>query len=289
LVENHAGQTPGQTEPASFTGRLDAKYRIGFLVALLIAAIIGLSFFEPIPQPLEYHRFADTRSWLGIANFGDVLSNVPYALAGGFGLWAILGAAGRNWFDRPADRWPYIIFFTGVALVSAGSAYYHLAPGNERLVWDRLPMTIAFMALFAAFIADRIDRRIGTYWLLPLLVAAGILSVAYWAWTEALGRGDLRWYAIVQFYPIVALPIICWLFPHGRYTTGRHLAWLLAWYTVAKALEHFDASILNLLGGAISGHTLKHLASGIAALLVIRMLASRHETGAEQRTSATVR
>ena len=257
------------------------KYRSGFLVALLVVAIICLSFFDPIPQSLEYHGFADTRSWLGIANFGDVMSNVPYALAGGVGLWAIFGAAGRNWFVQPADRWPYIIFFTGVALVGAGSAYYHLAPGNERLVWDRLPMTIAFMALFAAFIADRIDRRIGTYWLLPLLVAAGILSVAYWAWTEALGRGDLRWYAIVQFYPIVALPIICWLFPGGRYTTGRHLAWLLAWYVVAKVLEHFDASVLNLLGNTISGHALKHVASGLAALVVIRMLASRYETGTE--------
>lgn len=281
MVENHAGQT----EPATFTERLDVKYRTGFLVALLVVAAICLSFFDPIPQPLEYHGFADKRSWLGIANFGDVMSNVPYALAGGFGLWAIFGAAGRNWFDQPADRWPYIIFFAGVALVSVGSAYYHLAPGNERLVWDRLPMTIAFMALFAAFIADRIDRRIGTYWLLPLLVAAGILSVAYWAWTEALGRGDLRWYAIVQFYPIVTLPIICWLFPNGRYTTGRHLAWLLAWYAGAKVLEHFDASVLILLDGAISGHTLKHLASGAAALVVIRMLASEYETGTESPAS----
>ncbi|NNE23348.1 MAG: alkaline phytoceramidase, partial [Rhizobiales bacterium] len=165
-------------------------------------------------------------------------------------------------------------------------AYYHLAPGNERLVWDRLPMTIAFMALFAAFIADRIDRRIGIYWLLPLFVAAGIASVAYWAWTEALGRGDLRWYVIVQFYPIVALPIICWLFPGGRHTTGRHLAWLIAWYAVAKLLEHFDAVVLTLLGGTISGHTLKHLASGAAALVVIRMLASKDQTGAASRASA---
>ena len=272
-----------QIQSAMRAERWDVRHRGGFLVALLIATIICLSFFDPIPQPLEYHRFADMRAWLGIANFSDVISNAAYGLAGGFGLWVLLGGRGRGWFDRPADRWPYLVFFIGVTLVSAGSAYYHLAPDNERLVWDRLPMTIAFMALFAAFIADRIDRRIGIYWLLPGLVAAGIASVAYWAWTESLDRGDLRWYAVVQFYPIVALPLICWLFPRGRYTTGRHLAWLIALYVVAKALEHFDAGVLGLLGGAISGHTLKHLASGIAPLVVVAMLASGRDSDGKLR------
>jgi hypothetical protein len=67
LDENPAHQTAGQTEPATFAERLDVKYRIGFLVALLIVATICLSFFDPIPQPLEYHGFADKRPWLGIA------------------------------------------------------------------------------------------------------------------------------------------------------------------------------------------------------------------------------
>ncbi len=197
----------------------------------------------------------------------------------------VLGPAGRSGFDHRADYWPYAVLFIGVALVSVGSAYYHLAPDNARLIWDRLPMTAAFMALFSAFIADRVHRRIGTYWLLPMFLSAGILSVVYWAWSEALGRGDLRWYIVVQFYPIVALPIICWLFPTARYTSGRHLAWLIAWYGTAKVLEFLDAEVFKLLGNSVSGHSLKHLASAIAVLVVIRMITLPHSP----RTGPSVR
>ena len=39
------------------------------------------------PQPLSYHHFADARSWLGIANFGGVASNVLFLVAAmGFGI-----------------------------------------------------------------------------------------------------------------------------------------------------------------------------------------------------------
>lgn len=42
------------------------------------------------------------------------------------------------------------VLFAGVLLTSAGSTWYHLAPTNDSLVWDRLPMTLGFMGLFAA-------------------------------------------------------------------------------------------------------------------------------------------
>jgi hypothetical protein len=38
-------------------------------------------------QPLSYHNFADRREWLGIPNFGDVASNVAFAIFGVWGLW----------------------------------------------------------------------------------------------------------------------------------------------------------------------------------------------------------
>ena len=261
-------------QPQALIERSDARYRAGFLVVMFIAAAVGVFTLEPIPQALSYHDFADTRSWLGIANFGDVVSNLAFAVTGGLGLCTVLGPAGRDIFGHRADRWPYAVFFIGVALVSAGSATYHLAPDNARLFWDRAPMTIAFMALFAAFIADRVHRKIGIFWLLPVLLCAGLTSVVYWDVSESLGQGDLRWYFLVQFYPIAAMPVICWLFPAGRYTSGRHLAWLIGWYAAAKLLEFLDAEIFQLLGHTLSGHTLKHLASGIAVLVVIRMIAS---------------
>ncbi len=152
-----------QSEPLALIEQIDARYRAGFLMAMFIAAVVWLFFLEPMPQSELYHVFVDTRSWLDIPNFGNVMSNLPFVVTGGFGLWYVLGPAGRDIFDDRADRWPYVVFFIGVALVSVGSAYYHLAPDNARLFWDRLPMTVAFMALFSAFIADRVHRRIGTY------------------------------------------------------------------------------------------------------------------------------
>jgi len=261
-----------QLERKSLISHMNERCRIGILVAMFIVAVAGLFFLDPISQSVAYHGFTDTRPWLGIPNFGDVASNLPYAFAGGFGLWQVLGPAGRQIFDTAADRRPYALFFLGVALVSVGSSYYHAAPDNARLLWDRLPMTVAFMSLFSIFIADRIDRRIGGREMLPILIVAGIASVFYWAWSEAMGRGDLRFYYLVQFYPIIALPVICWLFPKGRYTTNRGLAWLIGWYALAKVLEIFDPQVFAFLGNTVSGHTLKHLASSGAVFVVIRML-----------------
>ncbi len=51
-----------------------------------VITIIAL-FISPIPQPLSYHNFADHRAWLGIPNFGDVVSNLPFAIVG---LWALI-------------------------------------------------------------------------------------------------------------------------------------------------------------------------------------------------------
>ena len=241
---------------------------------MLLAAVVGLLLMGPIPQPAAYHGFADTRAWSGIRNFSNVASNLPFTAAGVFGLWLILGPRGGEIFDRPIHRRPYVVLFLGVALVGAGSAYYHLAPDNARLVWDRLPITIAFMALTAAFIADRIHQRAGIRWLLPILVAAGMASVLGWYRSELLSRGDLRFYLLIQLFPPIVLPVICVLYRRARYTSGRHLAWLIAWYGAAKAFEHYDGEIYRLLGGAVSGHSLKHLAAAGAVVTVIRMLAA---------------
>ena len=249
--------------------------RISILIGLLVVGFAALFVLDPIPQDPEYHRFADTRLRFGIPNLNDVVSNVGLALAGVLGLLTMLGAKRRTIFSEPAHTRPYVVFFIGVCLISVGSAYYHLAPSNDRLLWDRLPISVAFMAFCSAIIADRIDAEAGNSWLLPVLVALGLLSLVYWYWTESLGRGDLRFYGFVQFFPIVALPVVCWLFPENRYTAGRYLTWVIGWYALSKLLEHFDGEIFGLSGHAISGHTLKHLAAAVATFLVLRMLLLR--------------
>ena len=244
------------------------------LICLLGAGLLGLFFINPIPQDPAYHLFADNRSLFGIQNFGNVVSNAGFAIVGVFALFVIMGIKRSSIFMQRSDGWPYLIFFTGVALISVGSAYYHLEPSNERLLWDRLPMSVAFMAFCSAIIADRIHNRLGNTWLLALLVALGILSLVYWHVTESQGQGDLRFYAFVQFYPILMLPVVLWLFPDHRYTAGRFLAWVIAWYALSKVLEYYDKEVFDLFGHIVSGHTLKHLAAGAGALVVLYMLSA---------------
>jgi hypothetical protein len=246
------------------------------VLGLGLAALLAL---EPIPQDPGYHRFADTRAFLGIPYFNDVVSNLGFAVVGTWGLITLADRSGRGLFDRPPDARPYLVFFLGVALVALGSAYYHWAPSNERLLWDRLPMSVAFMALCAAVVADRIDAKAGTSWLLALLVALGLISLLYWHWSESLGRGDLRFYGFVQFFPAVALPVVFWQFPKHRYIAGRYVAWVIVWYGLSKVLEYFDGEVFVLLGRTVSGHTLKHLAAALASLVVLRMLLARRPAG----------
>ena len=254
---------------------LSFRQRIAILLGLLLIGLAGILFVDPVPQDLDYHRLADTRAYFGIPNFNDVISNAGFALVGILGLIAVVSVSRHTLFVKPVDARPYLIFFTGVALVSLGSAWYHWAPSNERLLWDRLPMSVAFMAFASAIITDRIHARAGNTWLLPVLIILGLSSLLYWHYTEQLGRGDLRFYAFVQFYPVIILPVILWLFPECQYVPGRYVAWVFAWYGLSKVLEHFDAQIFGILGYTISGHTLKHLAAAASAFVVLRMLLSR--------------
>lgn len=247
---------------------MGAAGRIVVLLGLLGAGAVGLAFAGPIPQDPAYHGFADSGTALGLSHFGNVLSSAAFALVGLLGLTAVSGIA----FDHSRDRLPYLVFFAGAVAVGFGSGWYHMAPDNARLVWDRLPMTIAFMALIAAFVADRIDRKAGVRWVLPALLALGAASVLYWDWTEARGRGDLRFYALVQFGPMILLPVLCWLFPRHRYTDGRYLAAVFGFYALSKILEYFDAGIGSLTGGAVTGHPLKHLAAAAAVYMIVPML-----------------
>lgn len=145
------------------------------LLAVAIVIAIAALFLPPIPQPQAYHNFADHRPWLGIPNFGDVASNLPFAIVGLCGL-IFLRRPRPEKFADPRERWLYLIMFAALILTAFGSAYYHLAPGDARLVWDRIPIMIVFMAMLAAVIAERVSVNAGL-WLFPILQAAGIGSV----------------------------------------------------------------------------------------------------------------
>jgi hypothetical protein len=269
--------------PAAIEARV-----LGFL-GLGIAAL-GLIFcLPPIPQDPNYHVFADDRTMLGVPNFQNVISNLPFLVVGLLGLRVLL----RSDAVRPdgpiletAERWPLLVLFTGVLLTAFGSSYYHLAPDNGRLVWDRLPMTVAFMGFFASVISERIGVRAGR-WLLWPLVWLGFASVFNWHMGEQRDAGDLRLYGMVQFYPLVAIPLMLYLFP-ARYTRSGDVIVALAWYGLAKVLEigAVDRGIYRL-GQVTSGHALKHLAAGVGAYWLYHMVRDRHAVvGASPRVEA---
>ncbi len=250
---------------------MTSRQRIAILIAVAGLIVVALALSPRIPQAQEYHQFADQRALLGIANALNVLSNLALLLVGAAGLWFLTGH--RGVFLEPSERLPYFIFFVGVALTCFGSGYYHLAPDDHRLVWDRLPMTIGFTALFAAILGERVGLRAGLRGL-PIFLLVGLASVLYWIWTEDAGHGDLRPYLFVQLFPVVAIPLLVVLFP-PRYTRGADLAWVVAFYVLAKILETFDAAVFSLTGHLASGHTLKHLAAAVAVWFVLRMLQKR--------------
>jgi hypothetical protein len=240
------------------------------LITVAVAVALVALLLPPIPQPLAYHNFADQRSWLGIPNFGDVVSNLPFALVGLCGL-IFLRKPRPDKVNDPRERWLYVFMFAGLILTAFGSAYYHLAPGNARLVWDRIPINMVFMALLAAVIAERVSVRAGLI-LFPLLELAGIASVLVWRAGELQGHGDLRFYAAVQVYAILVLLLLL-LFP-ANYTRGSDFAVVVGFYVLAKILEESDRQIFSL-GHIVSGHTLKRLAAAAAGYWILRMLQKR--------------
>lgn len=244
------------------------------LLLLLTAFIVLICYVTPrIPQPLSYHLFADRRGLLDIPNFGDVVSNLPFAVIGAWGIVFLLRSRFRNGghFLDKREMWPYLFAFIGLLLTAFGSSYYHLAPDNARLVWDRLPMTITFMSIVSAVIAERIHLRLGIM-LLPVLLFVGMASVFQWYWSEIRGAGDLRFYAAVQVYS--ALVVLLALFFPRRYTRSTDFGLVIGFYVLAKTLETFDKPIYAMLH-IVSGHTLKHLAAAAAGYCILRMIMKR--------------
>ncbi|KAJ6947710.1 hypothetical protein NC651_002167 [Populus alba x Populus x berolinensis] len=239
----------------------------GWVVAIL-CFIILMVVTPAIPQSQEYHNFADQRDlFFGIPNTLNVVSNFPFLVIGVIGL---VLCHYRNYFQLrlPGEVWGWTCFFVGVAAVAFGSGYYHLKPDDDRLVWDRLPMTIAFTSIVAIFILERIDERKGTVSIIPLLLA-GVISIAYWRFFD-----DLRPYAVVQFVPCIAIPIMAILLP-PMYTHSLYWLWAAGFYLLAKVEEAADKPIYKWTHHIVSGHTLKHLCAAMVPVFLTLMLAKR--------------
>jgi hypothetical protein len=246
-------------------GSAKRNRHVVIFVGLVAASLLALLLLPSIPQDQGYHQFADKRTLLGVPNFWNVVSNIPFIVIGAIGL-------------RQFRRVPAIaMLFLGILLTGFGSSYYHLDPSDRTLFWDRLPMAISFMAILAITVEDRVNARAGAVLLWPL-IAIGVLSLLLWRWTA-----DLRLYVWVQFFPCLALPLLFLVSP-PKYTGTFY--WLIAavLYALAKLLEFYDSAIYSA-GSILSGHTLKHLAAAAACVAVLRYFQKRQPIAAPDATS----
>ena len=258
--------------------------KAGLVIGVTVIAIGITLASPPIPQDPAYHAFADRRTWLGIPNFWNIMSNLAFLGVGLAGLVVLARRVPAG--GLPALRLPYTVFFTGILLTAAGSSFYHLEPANASLLWDRLPMSLAFMAFMSSIVGENIGVKVGRRLLWPA-VAAGLLSVMYWHYSESLGRGDLGAYALVQFLPLLLMPLILLLF-RSPFTGNAWLWLILPAYAGAKLAELNDAVLFAATG--FGGHALKHLLAALAALcfliaLLVRRPVTRHTTSAANRKS----
>lgn len=233
------------------------------MLAIVLGSLAITMSRQAFGQNPDYHNFADRRMFLGIPNFFDVASNITFLIVGLAGLKVSLGK------DLGRLRNAWIVMFAGVALVSAGSAYYHWKPDNQTLVWDRLPMTIAFMALFVALLGEYISEKFSV--LLVPAILMGLASVLCWHWFD-----DLRFYYWVQIIPLLTVLVVIILY-RAPFSHQWMLLLALVFYGLAKASEVGDTEIFALSGGLVSGHTIKHLLSALGCLSILFMLQKREK------------
>ena len=239
--------------PAQSRARWQTWGLVGAAIALY--GVLRLA-FGPLPQDPSYHVLADIRRCGPVPRAGDVLTNLAILAAGVAGvlLW-------RRVHIEPEERAAYALLVAGMLLTAIGSAYYHWAPGDARLVWDRLPMTLVLAALLTFLLGDRIGPAFSIVALWPV-AALGGASVLWWAWTRWLGADDLRLYLIVRIGTGVAIACLL-LLRRGRYTRAGWLWAALALDIVMTVAERLDNEIYAATRMFVSGHNVKHLLAGV--------------------------
>jgi Ceramidase len=240
--------------PSVILGSPEQKRPVLIFLGLMAASLAGLLLLPPIPQDQSYHRFADQRALFGVPNFWNVVSNLPFIA---------VGAAGLRRFRHDAA---IFVIFLGIFLTGFGSSYYHWNPSDSTLFWDRLPITLSFMAILVVVVEERVSARLGAVLLWPLL-ATGVSSLLLWRAT-----GDLRLYGWVQFFPCLALPLLLLLCP-PKYTGTFYWVIAAVLYALAKLFELNDRAVdANFI---LSGHPLKHFLAAGACFAVLRYFQTR--------------
>lgn len=248
--------------------KVDVKEHRFYISAAAIFLLIFLMVVTPsIPQSQDYHKFADRRNLFGVPNTLNVISIFPFLIVGVVGF--VLCLHGNCFgISLRGEVWGWLFFYIGVAATAFGSAYYHLKPDHARLVWDRLPATVAVISIMVIFVIERIDERMGTAFLFPLLMLSAF-SIAYWRFFD-----DLRPYALLQLVPLIAIPAMSILLP-TKYTHSVYWLWSAGFYFLAEIEEAADKKLYKWTHYIVSGHTLRHLSAAMVPILLTLMLFRR--------------
>lgn len=234
---------------------------------ILLAACVGLAFVgllgPAVGQPSNYHDFADTRFLWGLPFAMDVLSNLPFAIAGCAGLLCVNAAPPRSISN--VQHAMALLFCIGLVLTALASSWYHWQPDDAGLAIDRTGMAIAFAGLLGLAAAGGVSERAGAFVGLGVLLL-GPLCIRVWSTT-----GNVLPWAVLQFG---GMGLVVWI----ASLRASHLALPVRWslvilaYAAAKLLEMNDGAIFDITGHLVSGHTLKHITASLAAIPVIYAL-----------------
>jgi hypothetical protein len=231
------------------------------LIILSAAGMFLFFFSKPvIHQDPAYHQFIDTRSFFGIPNTMDVLTNIFFLLVGFAGVREVLK-------DKMLVQKSWLVFFVSILLIAPGSAFYHWSPDNFTLIWDRLPMSLGFMALYVVLLSEHVSLKCEKF--LPWALLLGISSVLVWVFTT-----DLRFYFWIQFSSFITIPMILLLYP-SLYTHKIWYGWTLVFYGLAKWAEAKDQQIFQFTHECLSGHSLKHILAAIGLGCLLWMVKMR--------------
>lgn len=254
-----------------------SRAEAGLLLGM--AALLALALFGPmLPASAHQHTLADQRALWGIPCALDVLSNLPFAIAGLWGLVALRRVA-PGMLDAPS-RALASLFFAGLVCTAAGSALYHWQPQDAGLLWDRLGMVLPFAGLLGLAGASRVSARAGAAAAGTVLLA-GPLAVLWWSHS-----GNLLPWAVVQLGGmLVVLALAC--LPRRDGALALHLGAVMALYALAKLFEAADHAVFEATGQAVSGHSLKHVLAAAAAWPVLAALAALRHSGAKHLRHVT--
>lgn len=250
--------------------RVHPEMNLAIILCIALAAVVAAVSLGPIPQDPAYHRFADQRVLLSVPNFWNIITNIPFLAVGVMGM--LLIARGKATGALPELRLIYFSFFLGLLGAALGSAWYHFDPTNQTLLWDRIPMALSFAAFFSAVLGEQVSTGAGRKMFLPL-AALGVVSVLFWYASEKSGAGDLRLYALVQYLPVLLIPLLLILYKPGLVPVAY--LWAVIWcYLAAKAAETLDLAVYETVR-LLSGHSVKHLLAAAGAYVYYLALRRR--------------